>query len=133
LGLGAVCVGVGIGMSAIQILPYSSVPDVIEIDEYYNGVRREGAYYGIVSLMYKVASGLAILIVSWTLQLFGYIEGEGVTQPESAKVAIRLIIAILPGIIFIISTFFAYRAKISRESLNDIKSKIEERKLIKDN
>ena len=43
------------GMSAIQILPYAGVPDVIEVDEYVNGVRREGAYYGITQFMYKIA------------------------------------------------------------------------------
>ena len=43
------------GMSAIQILPYASVPDVVEVDEYVNGARREGAYYGITQFMYKVS------------------------------------------------------------------------------
>lgn len=127
IGLLAVCVGVGFGMSAIQILPYSSVPDVIEFDEYYNNVRREGAYYGIVSLMYKLASGLAIFVVSSILDLFGYIEGSQDTQPEEALLAIRLIFSILPGIIFIISIIFAYRANISRESLNFVKAEIEKR------
>ncbi|MDE5616173.1 MAG: MFS transporter, partial [Clostridia bacterium] len=67
------CLFAGFGMSAIQILPYAGVPDVVEIDEYVNGTRREGAYYGITQFMYKVANGVSIALVSAVLGAFGYI------------------------------------------------------------
>ncbi|MDD4212076.1 MAG: MFS transporter [Bacilli bacterium] len=127
LALLIVCALVGFGMSAIQILPWASLPDVVEIDEYHNGVRREGAYYGIISFLYKVASGISIAIVTWVLGAVGYNEGAA-TQTETAKMAIRLVIGILPGIIFLLSIIFAYRAKINRKEFNRVKEELMLRK-----
>lgn len=130
--LSIVVVLVGIGMSAIQIIPWATLPDVIEIDEYTNNVRREGAYYGIVQFMYKVASGIGVSIVSLILGAFGYIENPEfeagpVIQPYEALIAIRIILGILPGIIFIASAYFARKGKITREHFNEIKVSLNER------
>lgn len=135
LWLIVVVVLVGIGMSAIQILPYASVPDVIEVDELVHGIRREGAYYGMMQFLYKTASGLATLMVSFTLGLFGYVEnpelngyGPDFVQPSSALTAIRFVIGLVPGIIFIASIFFANRANMGRERFNAVKEEIAKRK-----
>lgn len=128
---GLMCAGAGFGMSAIQILPFASLPDVCEVDEYVNGVRREGAYYGITQFMYKLASGIAVALASAILGAFGYIESTGgaiIEQPESALIAIRVVLALLPSIFFIISTIFAYRSHMSRERFNEIKKELEKRK-----
>jgi Na+/melibiose symporter-like transporter len=125
------CVFAGAGMSAIQILPFASVPDVVEVDEYYNGVRREGAYYGIIQFMYKIASGVSIAIVSLVLAAFGYIEssdGSFIVQPDSALMAIRVVLGVIPGIIFLVSIIFAFRANLSRGKYEEIKKALEERK-----
>lgn len=129
--LALVVILVGAGMSAIQILPFASIPDVVEVDEYVNGTRREGAFYGIVQFVYKTASGFAIAIVSWILGLCGYVEsldGKILVQPQSALLAIRIVIGILPGLIFIASVYFGKHANLDRERFNDIKEKLAIRK-----
>ena len=118
-------------MSAIQILPYASVPDVVEIDEYVNGTRREGAYYGITQFMYKVANGVSIAIVSAVLGIFGYVEsvdGTAIQQPDSALFAVRVVLGLLPGLIFLISIIFSHKANISRERFDKIKAELAERR-----
>lgn len=125
------CVFAGFGMSAIQILPYASVPDVVEVDEYVNGTRREGAYYGITQFMYKVANGVSIALVSAVLGAFGYVEsmdGSVIQQPEAALSAVRVVLGVLPGLIFIISIIFSHRANISRERFAQIKAELEKRR-----
>ena len=125
------CVLAGLGMSAIQILPYASLPAVVEVDEYVNGVRREGAFYGITQFMYKLASGISVAVVSFVLGLFGYVESTGnevIDQPESALTAIRVVLAVVPGVIFLVSVIFAYRANMSRERFDEIKKELERRK-----
>lgn len=137
IGLALVCTFVGMGMSAVQILPFASIPDIIELDEYVNGVRREGAYYGIQSFMYKLANGISMALISAVLGIFGYQEARydenyeliPVTQPIESLKAIRIMLSILPGIIFAISIIFAFRANMSRERHNEIKRLIKERKL----
>ncbi|EAX81966.1 Major Facilitator Superfamily protein, partial [Trichomonas vaginalis G3] len=84
----------GLGLSAIQILPYAALPDVVEIDEYKFGERREGIYYGIILFMYKVCSGVTISIVSAVLGAFGYKEsnnGQQVEQTKKALMAVRIV------------------------------------------
>lgn len=135
LWLIVVVVLVGIGMSATQILPYASVPDVIEVDELVHGVRREGAYYGMMQFLYKTASGLATLLVSFTLGLFGYVEnpelngyGPDFVQPSSALTAIRIVIGLIPGIIFVLSIIFCHRANMGKDKFDSIKAEIAKRK-----
>ena len=131
LFLSITVVGVGIGMSAVQILPWASVPDVIEVDELVYGNRREGAYYGMVQFMYKLASGLSVAFVGWLLRIFGYMEsmdGVLIAQPDSALTAIRVVIGVIPGILFIISIYFGRKANLNRERFNQIKEQIEVRK-----
>lgn len=126
LALISVCIGAGIGMSAIQILPFASLPDVVEVDQHVYGSRREGAYYGINQFMYKLASGISIAFVSYVLGVFGYQEmaPAGFIQPDSALTAIRVILGTVPGTIFLISIFFAYRADLGRERYNKIAAEI---------
>ena len=137
--LGVVVVAVGFGMSAVQILPYSSVPDVIEVDEYVNNVRREGAYYGVVQFIYKTASGLAVALVSFILGLFGYVESNGgawvpqAADAADALIAIRFVIGVLPSILFIISVWFGMRANLNRDRFNQIKLELELRKIQNNN
>ncbi|HUX11917.1 MAG TPA: glycoside-pentoside-hexuronide (GPH):cation symporter [Spirochaetia bacterium] len=122
----------GVGISASQVIPFSIVPDVIEIDEYQNGVRREGAFYGITMFLYKVASAVAIAGASALLGLFGYIEttsgSASVVQPASAITGIRVLLGVGPGIFFLISAYFVYRLPITRERFEEIKRLIEERR-----
>jgi len=122
----------GVGMSAIQIIPYASLPDVVDVDEYVNGERREGAYYGVTQFCYKMASGIGCALVSFVLGLAGYIEADSeayyeiienggqIVQPDGALTAIRIVIAIVPSVIFILSIISAYRAGLGRDRFNKI-------------
>ena len=122
----------GVGMSAIQIIPYASLPDVVDVDEYVNGERREGAYYGVTQFCYKMASGIGCALVSFVLGLAGYIEADSeayyeiienggqIVQPDGALTAIRIVIAIVPSVIFILSIVSAYRAGLGRDRFNKI-------------
>ena len=89
----------------------------------------------MMQFLYKTASGIATLMVSFTLGLFGYVEnpelngyGPDFVQPSSALTAIRFVIGLVPGIIFIASIFFANRANMGRDRFNAIKEEIAKRK-----
>ncbi len=118
---------VGFCMSAIQIIPFASLPDVVEVDQATYGERREGAFYGVSQFLYKFASGVSIALVSAVLAMFGYVEstgGEIIKQPDSALLAIRVTLGILPSIMFIISVIFAYKANLGRDEFNKYKEQI---------
>ncbi|MBR5926617.1 MAG: MFS transporter [Firmicutes bacterium] len=130
---------VGCGMSGIQILPYASIPDIVELDEYTYGIRREGAYYGVQSFVYKLSNGVALALVSLLLQLFQYTEtpfldevtGEVVyscVQSQVAQDAVRIIFCTLPVAIFVVSIVCAFKANMGRERFNDIKEELAKRR-----
>lgn len=125
----------GVGLAACQIIPMSILPDIIDLDEYKNGVRREGAFNGFISFFNKAASGFAVGGVGLLIEYYGYIEAspdealEIIVQPDSAITAIRMIIVIVPIICFVISILFAYRFKISKHSFNKIIKELESRSL----
>jgi len=118
----------GIGISVSQVVPWSIIPDVIEIDEYENGVRREGAFYGISTFLYKLASALAIALATLFLGVFGYQEASTTAQPESALIAIRILMGVFPGVLFLISAWFVKILPINKERFNEILAILEERR-----
>jgi len=202
--LGVVTAVIGIGISASQVIPWAMLPDVIEIDEYKNGIRREGAFYGISTFLYKIASALAIAVVLFIISWFGYKEAplnkdvlrtdfvasyssstligddrfedayknsfglvedkkfdvafkslfvknflvlldedadsvdynlifnkafeKAFIQPQSAVIAVRYVIAILPGIFFAISAIFVFLFPLNKERFDKILKELEARR-----
>ncbi|HDP80605.1 MAG TPA: MFS transporter [Spirochaetes bacterium] len=123
----AVAAFAGIGMSASQVIPWSILPDVIEIDEYENGVRREGAFYGITTFLYKAASAIAVGVATTLLGYFGYIEGSA-TQPASAQTAIRLLTGLGPALFFFLTILAVKRLPITRERFEEVMAVLNARK-----
>lgn len=99
------CVGVGVG--AAHVLPWAMVPDCIELDELQTGERREGAYYGVMSFVEKIGSGLALGGVGLVLQLYGY-QGGGAVQGAAAQGALRLLMGPLPALLLTLSLVAAW-------------------------
>jgi Na+/melibiose symporter-like transporter len=123
----------GIGTSATQVLPWSILPDVVEFDEYQNGVRREGMFFGITIFMYKVASAVAVGLATTVLGIFGYVENAAAgAQPHSAVVAVRLLLGFGPAAFMLIAALYARILPLSKERFNEIKRLIEERKTTKE-
>lgn len=116
-GIIVVTVFMGIGISASQILIFSILPDVVEVDEAENGVRREGVIYGATMLLYKIGSAVIVAGVTASLGIFGYIQSTGnavVTQPASAVLGIRVLICCAPAICIILSVVFTKKLSLDK-------------------
>ncbi|NEP11055.1 MAG: MFS transporter [Symploca sp. SIO2C1] len=122
----------GFGVSVAYLIPWSMVPDVIELDELRTGQRREGIFYGFMVLLQKVGLALALFLVGQALELAGFIksvQGQPVpTQPDSALLAIRIAVGPLPTVALIIGLVLAYFYPITREFHAEIRLKLLERK-----
>jgi GPH family glycoside/pentoside/hexuronide:cation symporter len=122
----------GFGVSVAYLIPWSMMPDIIELDELNTGQRREGIFYGFMVLLQKFGLALALFLVGSVLELAGFIEqppgGEVPVQPESALLAIRIAIAPLPAIILVGGLVLAYFYPITREKHQEILLKLRERK-----
>jgi len=64
----------GIGVGAVHVLPWSMIPDAIEVDELSTGNRHEGMFYSLVTLFRKVSSSIVVPLIPLALGWSGYIK-----------------------------------------------------------
>ncbi|MEM7578757.1 MAG: MFS transporter [Cyanobacteria bacterium P01_A01_bin.80] len=122
----------GIGISTAYLVPWSMLPDVVDLDELNTGQRREGIFYGFVVQMQKFGVAGAIFMVGRILDQAGFISTdatqEAALQPSSALWAIRLIIGLVPSVILIIGLVLAYFYPITRSKHEEIILQLNERR-----
>ncbi|HEY9295880.1 MAG TPA: MFS transporter, partial [Phormidium sp.] len=123
----------GFGVSTAYLIPWSMLPDVIELDELRTGQRREGIYYSFVVLLQKVCLAIAVFLVLKSLDWAGYLKpvanNPSPIQPESVQFAIRLAIGPLPTLALIVGLILTYFYPLTREVHAEILLKLRERKL----
>ena len=122
----------GFGVSVAYLIPWSMIPDVIELDELNTGQRREGIFYSFMVLLQKIGLALAIFLVGQALEFSGFvarIPGEPIPiQPDSALLAIRIAIAPLPTAFLIIGLILTYFYPITKEVHAHIRLQLQARK-----
>ncbi len=122
----------GFGVSVAYLIPWSMMPDVIELDELQTGKRREGIFYAFMVFLQKMGLALGLFLVGIALQSAGFkerIAGQPIpVQPESALYAIRIAIGPLPMVGLILGLILAYFYPITREVHAEILLKLSERK-----
>jgi len=123
----------GSGVSTAYLIPWSMIPDVIELDELQTGQRREGMFYAFMVLLQKIGLAAGLFLVGVVLEISGFMEtvpGQPTpTQPPSALLAIRLAIGPLPTLVLIGGLVLAYFYPITREVHAEILLKLRERKI----
>ncbi len=119
----------GCGVSVAYLVPWSMVPDVIELDELKTGHRREGIFYGFMIVLQKLSLALSLFFVGIILESSGFqgrLQDQTtlILQPESTIFAIRLAISTVPTICLIISLFLTYFYPITKEMHAEILLKL---------
>lgn len=121
----------GFGVSVAYLIPWSMLPDAIELDELRTGQRREGVFYAFMVLLQKFGLAAGLFLVGIVLQAAGFVErvpGEPIPpQPASALWAIRLAIGPLPTLFLIGGMVLTYFYPLSREVHAQIRLQLQER------
>lgn len=128
----ALAVMVGIGLSTAYLIPWSMLPDVLDLDELNTGQRREGIFCGLVLQCQKITLAIALFLVGKILDWTGFIptiSGQSLaTQPESAMMAIRLLIGPVPALVLFFGLVCAYFYPITRDRHEEILLQLIERR-----
>jgi len=122
----------GVGVSTAYLVPWSMIPDVIELDELQTGQRREGIFYAFMVLLQKFGLAFGLFLVGNALQSAGFKEavvGQSTLpiQPESALTAIRIAVGPLPTVCLICGLVLTYFYPITREMHAEILLKLKAR------
>jgi len=123
----------GSGIATAYVIPWSMVPDIVEVDELKTGQRREGSYYAFASFFQKLATGAAIWALGQALAVTGYITpGSGQplpVQPARAVAAIHLFMGPIPIVLLVLAILFAWRYPIDRERHRKLRDELAARDL----
>jgi len=110
---------------ALWLIPGSIVPDIIEWDQLQVGERREGAYYGIWTLIRKAGIGGAFIIIGYVLDFVGYVPDA--EQSGRALLGLRLLFGPIPALLLIAAVLLFLKFPITKQVHQDILRQIEEK------
>jgi glycoside/pentoside/hexuronide:cation symporter, GPH family len=122
----------GVGVSTAYLVPWSMLPDVIELDELQTGQRREGLFYSFMVFLQKICLGVALAVILQSLEWTGYIHPTATilspVQPPAVLLAIRLAIGPIPTVSLIGGLVLAYFYPITREMHQQILLQLAQRR-----
>ncbi len=122
----------GAGVAVAYLIPWSMMADVMEVDEWNTGLRREGIFYGFMVFLQKISIAIAGFLVTFSLARTGYItptDTVGIpVQPESTLWAIRLFIGPVPAVILVISIIIAVYYPITRAGHAELVERLDKRR-----
>ena len=97
----------GFGVSAAHVLPQAMSPDALEVDEMMSGTRQEGAYAGVMVFIDKLARMIALATLPLVLRWANYVQPTDANpmpgQPDSALLALRVLVSFAPAVLLLIS------------------------------
>jgi GPH family glycoside/pentoside/hexuronide:cation symporter len=112
----------GFGVAAAHVIPWAMMPDVIEQDELEHGTRREGTFYGFMIFVNKSGTAAVLAGIQLVLHWTGYVP-NGI-QPQSALLAIRMMIGPFAAFLLVLSMWFAWRFPINRKTHDALRSEL---------
>ena len=124
--LGAFLVLAGLGNGGWAVLPVAITADIVDHDELETMQRREGAYFGIWTLVMKLAAGLASGVAGVMLQLLGYVPNA--VQTATAIAGIKLLYGPLPAFFMLAALVVFWRFPLTRARHREIQEALAARR-----
>jgi len=117
----------GLGYSSVMVFTFSMLPDTVEYDCMISGVRRDGLYYGIWSLV----AAFNVLFIKYLIAfLFKFIEySPGFPSYGEPMKGIKLMMGPISALLAFAGLYFFYRYSLTKEKYEEVLAKIESRSL----
>lgn len=123
------------GMSGLGFVSTNIFPDLTDVDELITGRRREGVISTFSTLIKKSISGVMAALVGFTLQSFGLVTGDTVSdyektsgllyeQSAGAITGVRICVAVIPIVAAVISLILLKRFRMTKDDHTMIRAAI---------
>ena len=112
----------GIVSGGLILFAYSMLSDAVRFDFISSGLRREGAFAGITSLIDKLSAAFGIATIGGFLSLMGYVAsaaGAAAVQPPEAITAIYLSFTVVPGVAMLLGIFTLRSYALNEDGLRE--------------
>ena len=127
------------GMSGLGFVSTNIFPDLTDVDELITGRRREGVIATFSTLIKKSISGVMAALVGFTLQGFGLVTGDKVSeyekatgnlfaQTDSAVWGVRICVAVIPIVAAIIALVLLKNFKMTKDDHTMIRAAVATKK-----
>ena len=114
----------GFGLASLFSLPLSMIADTIDVEELNTGERKEGIYFGLLTLAYKLSQAVAIFLLGNLLDLVNF-NTQAVVQPAHTVTILGLTIAIGSFLGFLIAIYFYSKYTLNAEKVSEIHKQIQ--------
>ena len=123
------------GMSGLGFVSTNIFPDLTDVDELITGRRREGVIATFSTLIKKSISGVMAALVGFTLQGFGLVTGDTVSdyekttgtlfaQTDSAVMGVRICVAVIPIIAAVVALILLKNFRMTKDDHTMIRAAI---------
>ncbi len=127
------------GMSGLGFVSTNIFPDLTDVDELITGRRREGVISTFSTLIKKSISGVMAALVGFTLQGFGLVTGDKVSdyekstgtlfaQTDSAVWGVRICVAVIPIVAAVIALVLLKHFKMTKDDHTMIRAAVATKK-----
>jgi len=111
------------GVISVTMTGWSMIPDVVEVDEYKTGQRREGLYFAFFSFSRKISVAIAIWLVGQVLNWVQYVP-DVYPQKPGAELGIRLLYAEGTAFFLVIAIILAYLLPMTKQKHDALRNAI---------
>ena len=116
----------GLGAVTCNQVPWSVLPDVVDVGELITGKRQEGIYSGMATFVRKTANALMLGMSGFLLQAVGYqvpVEAGVILQQTAATVSgIRMLYCFMPIMFAAIALLLAYLYPLARKRFESMRA-----------
>ncbi|HVP30719.1 MAG TPA: glycoside-pentoside-hexuronide (GPH):cation symporter [Myxococcota bacterium] len=116
----------GLGFSAVDLMPWAMLGEVIDADELESGERRDGLYNGFFTFLRKIAGAIGVFLVMAILDRAGFAKGE--SQSETVRQAIRWLTTAAPSLCLLVAAAWARGYPLTRAEHARIRTALEARR-----
>lgn len=110
---------------AVPLL-WTMIADASDYSEWKSGRRATGLYFSAATFAQKAGWGIGAAIAGWLLTVFNYV--PNVTQTETAIHGIKLLVSVIPGMLYMSCAVFMFFYTIDAKTTDQMKIDLDARR-----
>lgn len=119
----------GFGIGALFSLPLSMVADTVDYDESQGGARLEGLYFGTLTLAYKLAQAVVLVLIGLLIDLLGF-DPSAPVQSTWTMVSLGLVLGLGAAASFSAAILAIRRYPLTEARVHECRARIAELKAL---
>ncbi|XP_066302631.1 sodium-dependent lysophosphatidylcholine symporter 1-like [Branchiostoma lanceolatum] len=120
-----ILVAFGVGLSALFMLPWIMLPDVLDEFKFQTGKELDTYFYGAFNTIKQLGTIIAASVITASLEISGYKTGA-CSQPESVGFALRIVMSVFPMANLLLSSIFVWKHPITEATRQRTKAALQE-------